>query len=220
MEVRIEKSWKEVLTGEFGKPYFLALAKAVREAYQNEAVFPPPADLFSAFALTPFSQVKVVILGQDPYHGPKQAHGLAFSVRDGVAVPPSLVNIYKEIRDNIGTSMPDSGDLSHWAKQGVLLLNSTLTVRAGEAASHRSFGWEKFTDAVIQTISDKKEHVVFLLWGSHAQAKASLIDSSKHLILTAPHPSPLSSYRGFFGCKHFSKTNEYLQKHYLSPINW
>ncbi len=220
MHVKIENEWKEVLANEFGKPYFLTLADTVRKAYQNESVFPPPADLFSAFALTSFSQVKVVILGQDPYHGPKQAHGLAFSVRDGVAVPPSLVNIYKEIRDDIGTSMPGSGDLSHWAKQGVLLLNSTLTVRAGEAASHRPFGWEKFTDAVIQTISDKKEHAVFLLWGSHAQAKTSLIDSSKHLILTAPHPSPLSSYRGFFGCKHFSKTNEYLQKHNLSPINW
>lgn len=218
--MKIENSWKMALADEFDKPYFVALVDNVRKAYQNEAVFPPPSDLFSAFKLTPFSQVKVVVLGQDPYHGAGQAHGLAFSVRDDVAVPPSLVNIYKEIRDDVGTTMPTSGDLTHWAKQGVLLLNSSLTVRAGEAGSHRPLGWEQFTDAVIRAISDKKEHVVFLLWGSHAQAKSALIDTNKHLILTAPHPSPLSAYRGFFGCKHFSKTNVYLQRHCISPINW
>ncbi len=220
MHVKIEDSWKDALAGEFEKPYFVALAGAVREAYRTEAVFPPPGDLFSAFTLTPFSQVKVVILGQDPYHGPKQAHGLAFSVQDGVAIPPSLLNIYKEIKADIGSSIPLTGDLSHWAKQGVLLLNSTLTVRAGEAGSHRPYGWERFTDAVIETLSKEKEHIVFMLWGSHAQAKASLIDETKHLILTAPHPSPLSAYRGFMGCRHFSKANEYLKNHKLPPINW
>lgn len=220
MDVKIEKEWEKILADEFEKPYFIALANAVREAYRTEVVFPPPADLFSAFALTPFSEVRVVILGQDPYHGPGQAHGLAFSVQDGVAVPPSLVNIYKEINDDVGPPIATGGNLTHWAKQGVLLLNSSLTVRAGEAGSHRIFGWEKFTDAVIQTISEEKEHVVFLLWGSHAQAKSVLIDSKKHHILTAPHPSPLSAYRGFFGSKHFSKTNKYLKQHNLPPIDW
>jgi uracil-DNA glycosylase len=216
----IEKSWGKALESELKEPYFKELMSAVREAYRTHTVYPPVEDLFSAFALTPFSEVKVVILGQDPYHGEGQAHGLAFSVRDGVAVPPSLRNIYKEISSNIGTPPPASGNLTRLAKQGVLLLNNTLTVRTNEAGSHRTYGWEKFTDAVIANIGNKKTDIVFMLWGAQAQSKIPLIDNTKHLILTAPHPSPLSAYRGFFGCKHFSKANEYLIQHNALPIKW
>jgi len=220
MEVKIESSWKEVLQDEFAKEYFAELTKKVRDAYTSKTVFPPPKLIFNAFELCPFEKVKVVILGQDPYHGPGQAHGLAFSVPEGIATPPSLQNIYKEIKADIGTGIPKSGNLERWAKQGVLLLNSTLTVQMAEANSHQQFGWEKFTDAVIQTISENKEHVVFMLWGSFARSKSSLIDQNKHLILEAPHPSPLSAHRGFLGCQHFSQANKYLEENGLKPIEW
>lgn len=220
MEINIGNSWREVLLSEFEKPYFGNLISAVSEAYRAEIVYPLPADLFSAFELTPFEKVKVVILGQDPYHGEGQAHGLAFSVQTGVTVPPSLLNIYKEIASDIDTNLPNSGDLTRWAKQGVLLLNSTLTVRKGKAGSHRQLGWEQFTDTVIKLISEKNKPVVFILWGNQAIAKSHLIDNSKHFICTASHPSPLSAYRGFFGCRHFSKTNCYLKKTKQTPIVW
>lgn len=220
MDVRIEDSWKLVLTDEFKKPYFSELTEFVRNEYMTKRVFPLPKDIFKAFDLCPFERVKVVILGQDPYHGPGQAHGLCFSVNPAVPIPPSLVNIYKEILSDTGAPIPANGHLERWAGQGVLLLNSTLTVVAHLAGSHQKKGWETFTDAVIRLISDKKEHVVFLLWGAFAQSKADLIDSSKHLILRAPHPSPLSAHRGFFGCKHFSKTNEYLSSLGVKPIDW
>lgn len=220
MEINIESSWKKMLLSEFEKTYFEDLMSTVSEAYRTEIVYPLQKDLFSAFALTPLKVVKVVILGQDPYHSEGQAHGLAFSVRDGVAVPPSLQNIYKEIASDLGKNPPSSGDLTRWAKQGVLLLNSTMTVRGGEAGSHLYFGWEQFTDAIIENTSKRKSNVVFMLWGSHAIAKSHLIDNSKHLVLTAPHPSPLSAHRGFFGSKHFSKTNKYLIKCNKKPINW
>lgn len=220
MNVKIEDSWKEVLEDEFSKEYFVKLTGKVREAYLNKTVFPPPKLIFNAFELCPFDKVKVVILGQDPYHGSGQAHGLSFSVPDGVRTPPSLQNIYKEIRDDLGIEIPVSGNLERWAKQGVLLLNATLTVEMAQANSHQAFGWEKFTDAVIKTIADKKEHVVFMLWGSYARSKAQLIDSNKHLILEAPHPSPLSAHRGFLGCKHFSQANKYLEQNGLEPIKW
>jgi len=217
---QLESTWKKQLVDELALPYFTNLTKMVEAAYQNEVVYPPQDELFSAFTLCHFPAVKVVILGQDPYHGPGQAHGLSFSVKEGVLVPPSLKNIYKEIASDIGTLPPSSGNLEHWAKQGVLLLNSTLTVKAGEPASHQGLGWETFTDAVIKKISEEKEHVVFLLWGKFAQAKQSLIDTNKHLVLPAPHPSPFSAYTGFFGSKHFSKTNEYLNEHGKKPIVW
>ncbi|MFC1733459.1 uracil-DNA glycosylase [candidate division KSB1 bacterium] len=220
MDVRIELSWKEVLQEEFQKPYFKELTDFVRQEYQTKKIFPPPKDVFKAFDLCPFSEVKVVMLGQDPYHGPGQAHGLCFSVNQGIPKPPSLINIYKEIADDLGKSIPNHGNLEHWAKQGVFLLNAILSVVASQPTSHRNKGWEQFTDAVIRMISEKKEHVVFLLWGSYAQSKSVLIDSGKHLILKAPHPSPLSAHRGFFGCKHFSKTNEYLKSVGLSEIDW
>lgn len=220
MEVKIEPSWKVALGEEFDKPYFSELTKTVRAAYLDRAVFPPPKYIFNAFALCPFDQVKVVILGQDPYHGAGQAHGLSFSVPDGVKTPPSLKNIYKEIQNDIGTAVSESGNLERWAKQGVLLLNATLTVEESKPASHQGLGWETFTDAVIKTISDQKEHVVFLLWGNFARSKASLIDKNKHLVLEAPHPSPFSAHSGFFGCKHFSKTNSYLRECSLSEIIW
>jgi len=208
------------LATEFNKAYFLKLTKYVDNAYLEHAVFPPEKQIFSAFNHCPLPKVSVVILGQDPYHGPKQAHGLAFSVPEGIPVPPSLKNIYKEIESDIGCKTLTSGNLLPWAAQGVLLLNSTLTVTAGIASSHQSLGWETFTDAVIATISEKHEHVVFMLWGTYAQSKRQLIDETKHLILIAPHPSPLSAYRGFFGCKHFSQTNTYLQKQGKKAINW
>ena len=220
MEVKIEPSWKAALEEEFDKPYFIELIKQVRESYLNKTVYPPPKFIFNAFELCPFAQVKVVVLGQDPYHGIGQAHGLAFSVPDGIKVPPSLQNIYKEIKDNLGVEMPTSGNLERWAKQGVLLLNATLTVEENNAGSHQGLGWEIFTDSVIKTISDQKKHVAFLLWGRYAQAKENLIDVSKHLVLKAPHPSPFSAHSGFFGCKHFSKTNEYMKLNEVKPIEW
>lgn len=220
MEVRIEKSWKEQLVSEFDKPYFTTLTDFVRKEYAERQIFPPAKLIFNAFDSCPFGDVKVVILGQDPYHGIGQAHGLCFSVNDGVQNPPSLQNIYKEISSDLGIETLATGNLERWAKQGVFLLNATLTVRANMAGSHQGKGWERFTDAVIQILSEKRENLVFLLWGSYAQQKATLIDSSKHLILKAVHPSPLSAYRGFFGCKHFSKTNEYLRQNGLKEINW
>lgn len=216
----MEESWKEMLAAEFKKDYFTALAQRIREAYLSSAVFPPPSQIFNAFALCPFDQVRVVILGQDPYHAKGQAHGLSFSVQEGVGVPPSLQNIYKEIHDDIGSPIPRSGDLTRWAEQGVLLLNATLTVQEKSPGSHQRYGWETFTDAVIRTVSEQKEHVVFLLWGKYAQEKSLLIDANKHLILKAPHPSPFSAHSGFFGCRHFSKANTYLTEHGLRPIIW
>jgi len=220
MHVDIEESWKEVLREEFEKEYFKTLSKTVRQMYLSKAVFPPPQLLFYAFAECPFKDVKVVILGQDPYHGSGQAHGLSFSVPDGVKVPPSLQNIYKEIKNDVGTLISPTGNLERWAKQGVLLLNATLTVENGKPSSHQGLGWELFTDAVIQKLSNEKEHLVFLLWGKYAQEKGKIIDTAKHLVLRAPHPSPFSAYNGFFGCKHFSKTNEYLREHNIEPIVW
>lgn len=220
MAVDIEASWKEALKDEFEKDYFKNLSQTVKDAYVSEPIFPPPKLVFNAFTQCPFSKVKVVILGQDPYHGKGQAHGLSFSVPDGVPVPPSLQNIYKEIRDDLGIAIPASGNLQRWAEQGVLLLNATLTVQQSRAGSHQGLGWETFTDAVIQKISDEKEHVVFLLWGKYAQEKGAQIDQRKHLILKAPHPSPFSANNGFFGCKHFSKTNAYLAQHHMEPIRW
>jgi uracil-DNA glycosylase len=216
----IESQWKEAFGDEFAKPYFVALSKIIEGVYAQEDIYPPQNTIFNAFNLCPFDSVKVVILGQDPYHGEGQAHGLSFSVQDGVRIPPSLKNIYKELRDDIGTAIPKTGNLTHWATQGVLLLNATLTVEAGKAGSHQGLGWETFSDAVIQKISDEKEHVVFLLWGKYAQAKESLINTSKHLVLKAPHPSPLSAHSGFFGCKHFSRTNAYLTQTNQKPIVW
>ena len=220
MEVKIEKSWKEVLQTEFDKPYFENLVGFVKQEYASRTIFPPAGQIFNAFNTCPFNHVKVVILGQDPYHGPRQAHGLCFSVNDGIQFPPSLQNIFKEINSDLGIPMPKSGNLTRWAEQGVLLLNATLTVRASLAGSHQGRGWEEFTDAVIKIISEKAENVVFILWGSYAIKKKALINASKHCILTAPHPSPLSSYRGFFGCKHFSQTNTYLTSKGKTPIEW
>ena len=220
MNVQIEESWKQHLQGEFEKPYFAGLTEKVRQEYGAGLCYPPGRLIFNAFNLCPFDQVKVVIIGQDPYHEPGQAHGLSFSVQDGVMFPPSLQNIFKEIEQDLGTPMPQSGDLTRWAKQGVLLLNATLTVRAHMAASHQKRGWEEFTDAVIRLVSTEREHVVFILWGSYAQSKAVLIDASKHCILRSAHPSPLSAYRGFFGNHHFSICNQYLQQHKIEPINW
>lgn len=220
MQVKIEKSWQEVLQPEFDKPYFESLVGFVKQEYASRTIFPPAGQIFNAFNTCPFNNVKVVILGQDPYHGPGQAHGLCFSVNDGIPFPPSLQNIFKEITSDLGIPAPKTGNLTRWAEQGVLLLNATLTVRASQAGSHQGKGWEEFTDAVIKTISEKAENVVFILWGSYAIKKKALINASKHCILTAPHPSPLSSYRGFFGCKHFSKTNTYLTSKGKTPIEW
>lgn len=219
MNVRIEASWKEALKEEFEKDYFKALTEFVKKEYVSAKVYPPPKFVFNAFELCPFDKVEVVILGQDPYHGAGQAHGLSFSVPEKVRIPPSLQNIYKEIKNDVGGEIPTSGNLEHWAKQGVLLLNATLTVRAGIAGSHQHKGWEEFTDAVIRTISEKKEHVVFILWGRYAREKKSLIDAEKHLILESAHPSPFSA-TAFFGCKHFSQTNEYLKKWGRREIKW
>jgi uracil-DNA glycosylase len=220
MQVKIEKSWQEVLQTEFDKPYFENLVGFVKQEYASNTIFPPAGQIFNAFNTCPFNNVKVVILGQDPYHGPGQAHGLCFSVNDGIQFPPSLQNIFKEITSDLGIPAPKTGNLTRWAEQGVLLLNATLTVRASQAGSHQGKGWEEFTDAVIKIISEKAENVVFILWGSYAIKKKALIDASKHCILTAPHPSPLSSYRGFFGCKHFSQTNTYLTSKGKTPIEW
>lgn len=222
MDVKIEDSWKEVLKNEFTKPYFLEVANILQEERrEGKTIYPPGSLIFNAFAHTPFDKVKVVIIGQDPYHGPGQAHGLSFSVPDGVKPPPSLVNIYKEIDADLGIKMPrDYGNLTSWADQGVLLLNAILTVRANDAASHSKLGWMHFTDAVIKKISAEKEGVVFLLWGKFAQDKQLLIDETKHHLLKAAHPSPFSADKGFFGCKHFSKANVFLEKQGLAPIDW
>ncbi len=216
----MDEGWKAVLQLEFEKEYFRKLKQFLVVERAHNVVYPPGPLIFSAFNFTPFNEVKVVILGQDPYHGPGQAHGLSFSVPTGVPKPPSLLNMFKELKADLGYAIPGSGNLEKWANQGVLLLNATLTVRAHTAGSHQKQGWEQFTDAVIRTISQQKEGVVFLLWGAYAQAKEVLIDSSKHHILKAPHPSPLSASRGFLGCRHFSKTNELLQYQGLSAINW
>ncbi|TCO08778.1 uracil-DNA glycosylase [Natronoflexus pectinivorans] len=220
LEPVIEESWKNALSKEFDAPYFLELKKFLLEEKQSQTIFPPGNLIFNAFNHTPLGKIKVVLLGQDPYHGAGQAHGLCFSVPDGVRQPPSLKNIFKEIQEDIGTPPPHSGDLTRWAKQGILLLNATLTVRASTAGSHQGKGWEQFTDAAIKAVSNECQNVVFLLWGRYAQNKASLIDSSKHLILKAAHPSPFSAYNGFLGCKHFSKTNEWLQNHGKEAIVW
>ena len=220
MKIHIESQWKEVLTPEFTKPYFTELADFVRNEYITQTVYPPPKELFSAFHLTPFHDVRVVILGQDPYHGPGQAHGLAFSVQNGVKTPPSLQNIYKELYADIGKDIPQTGNLASWATQGVFLLNALLSVRARTPASHHNKGWETFTDAVIHAISTQKKHVVFMLWGAYAQKKGAHIDTTKHLVLSCPHPSPFSADRGFFGCKHFSKANTYLAAHNHKEITW
>lgn len=220
MDVKIEESWKSQIGSEFEKPYFINLTNFVREEYIHSTCYPPGHLIFNAFNLCPFSKVKVVIIGQDPYHGEGQAHGLCFSVNDGVPFPPSLMNIFKEIKSDIGTDIPKSGNLSRWAKEGVLLLNATLTVRAHQAGSHQKKGWEEFTDVVIRRLSEEREHLVFILWGSYAQKKGSIIDGSKHLVLKSVHPSPLSAFNGFFGNKHFSRTNEYLVQNGFSPINW
>ena len=221
MNVVLEASWKGVLKEEFEKPYFKELTEFVKSEYAVSTVYPHPRNIFSAFNLTPFDAVKVVILGQDPYHGAGQAHGLSFSVIEGVRNPPSLQNIFKEIESDTGEK-PDTanGDLSRWAKQGVLLLNSTLTVLAGSPGSHQGKGWEQFTDAVIKALSDKREHLVFILWGNYAKAKGAHIDRSKHLVIESPHPSPFSAHSGFFGSKPFGKANEYLVAHGLQAIIW
>lgn len=220
MDVRIEASWKAQLAAEFEKPYFRQLTDFVREEYRTTTVYPRAAHIFNAFELCPFDQVKVVIIGQDPYHEPGQAHGLCFSVLPGIATPPSLQNIFKEIASDLNTPLPTSGDLTRWAQQGVLLLNATLTVRAHQAGSHQKQGWELFTDAVIQRLAAQRTGIVYILWGSYAQRKGAIIDSSRNLVLTSAHPSPLSAYRGFFGNHHFSLTNQYLQAQGQQPISW
>ncbi len=220
MDVKIESSWKEILNEEFEKDYFINLVNFVKEEYRTKTVYPPAGLIFNAFNLCPFSNTKVVLIGQDPYHGYGQAHGLCFSVRDDVAFPPSLINIFKEIESDLGTGRPHSGNLERWAKQGVLLLNATLTVLAHTAGSHQRKGWEEFTDAVISLINNKKENVVFMLWGAYAQKKGENINRQKHLVLESVHPSPLSASRGFFGNKHFSKCNDYLIRNGIAPIDW
>ncbi|MDD4490754.1 MAG: uracil-DNA glycosylase [Paludibacter sp.] len=220
MEVKIEKSWKEALQAEFDKPYFAALVDFVKREYATKKIFPPAPLIFNAFDQCPLDEVKVVMLGQDPYHGPGQAHGLCFSVNDGVDFPPSLVNIFKEIERDLHIPVPSTGNLLRWAKQGVLLLNATLTVEAHKAGSHQGKGWETFTDAVIRVLSEKRENLVFMLWGSYAQQKGVLINHSKHLVLRSVHPSPLSAYRGFIGCGHFSEANEFLISKEKTPIQW
>ncbi len=219
--VQIEPSWKKVLADEFEKPYFTELSAFIRSEYTSATIYPPPKFIFRAFELCPFDKVKVVILGQDPYHGPKQANGLSFAVSEGMTLPPSLRNIFQEIESDLGKPLTHkSGDLSRWAEQGVLLLNATLTVRARQAGSHQNKGWEQFTDAVIQALSDKREHLVFILWGNYARQKGAHIDRSKHLVIESAHPSPFSASNGFFGSKPFSKTNEYLETHGEKPIDW
>ncbi len=217
---QIEASWKTVLMDEFRKDYFVKLKEFLVEEKKHYSVYPPGSQIFSAFNLTPFHDVKVVLLGQDPYHGPGQAHGLCFSVPVGITKPPSLINIFKELNDDLGIPIPSHGNLEKWAKQGVLLLNATLTVRANQAGSHQRQGWENFTDAAIMALSEKRTGLVFILWGAYAQAKAQIIDKSKHHVLMGPHPSPLSAHRGFFGCKHFSKTNQLLTTMGKEPIDW
>ncbi len=216
----ISNDWLPVLSPEFSKPYYKDLFRFVQTEYQTRQIFPPAQDLFNALHLTPLSKVKVVILGQDPYHGDGQAHGLCFSVRPEVDIPPSLVNIYRELHDDLGCRMPDNGCLTKWADQGVLLLNTVLTVRAHQAGSHRGHGWEQFTDAIIRAVNSQNRPVVYMLWGAPAQAKRQMLDNPRHLVLTAPHPSPLSAYRGFFGCRHFSQCNAFLEAHGEKPIDW
>ena len=221
MDVKIEPGWKQLLKDEFEKPYFHQIVLHLKtERAQGKIIYPPGPQIFNAFNSTPFDRVKVVILGQDPYHGPQQAHGLCFSVTRNVQPPPSLQNIFRELHDDVGVKMPASGDLSHWAQQGVFLLNASLTVRAGEPMSHARIGWSLFTDTVIRKISEHKKHVVFMLWGKFAQEKRTLIDESKHLVLRSVHPSPLSAHAGFMGCKHFSKANQYLMSHGIDPVDW
>lgn len=221
MNVQIEPSWKEALSEEFEKPYFKELTSFVRKEYLEGKVYPQPKDLFRAFDLCPFDQVKVVILGQDPYHGLNQANGLSFAVHAGVRNPPSLQNIFKELESDLGQPLVHTdGDLSRWAKQGVLLLNATLTVRAGQAGSHQGQGWEEFTDAAIKALSEKREHLVFILWGNYARTKGAHIDRSKHCVIESPHPSPFSAHNGFFGSKPFSKANAYLEEHGVEPVDW
>ncbi len=220
MSVKIDESWKQRLKDEFEKPYFKSLTDFVRQEYSTRTIYPPAKLIFNAFDQCPFHQVKVVIVGQDPYHEPGQAHGLCFSVNDGVQIPPSLVNIYKEINNDLGLPIPKSGNLERWSRQGVLLLNATLTVRAHQAGSHQYKGWEEFTDSAIYHLANERENLVFILWGAYAQRKGENIDANRHLVLKSPHPSPLSAHRGFFGNKHFSKANAYLQANGLSPINW
>lgn len=220
MNVQIEETWKQVLKDEFSKDYFIQLTDFVKKEYQTATIYPPGKLIFNAFNLCPFNRVKVVIIGQDPYHGPGQAHGLCFSVNDGIQPPPSLVNIFKEINNDLGKPVPLSGNLTRWAEQGVLLLNATLTVRVHQAGSHQRKGWEEFTDAVIRKLAEEKSNLVFILWGAYAQKKGSFIDRNKHLVLTSVHPSPLSAYNGFFGNHHFSLTNDYLIKHGIEGIDW
>jgi uracil-DNA glycosylase len=220
MNVRIEDGWKKRLAPEFEKEYFKTLTQFIKSEYKSSIIYPPAKTVFHAFDACPFDAVKVVILGQDPYHGPGQAHGLCFSVADGIQHPPSLVNIFKEIQSDLHKPVPKSGNLGRWASQGVLLLNATLTVRAQIAGSHQKKGWEQFTDAAIRALATEKDHLVFMLWGSYAQQKGAEISSKRHLLLQSPHPSPLSAHRGFFGNRHFSKANQYLQSHNKSPIDW
>lgn len=220
MDVQIEPSWKQRLAREFEQPYFVNLTNFVRKEYSSGTCYPPGKLIFNAFNQCSFDDVKVVIIGQDPYHGPGQAHGLCFSVNDGVQFPPSLQNIFKEIQNDLGIPVPITGNLTRWAEQGVLLLNATLTVRAHQAGSHQRQGWETFTDAAIKVLAEEREHLVFILWGAYAQKKGAFIDRGRHLVLTSAHPSPLSAYQGFFGNKHFSKTNEYLAQHGKTPIKW
>ena len=220
MAVRVEEGWREALADQWEAPYFGELARFVHDEYRNGTVYPPASQVFAAFDACPFEDVRVVILGQDPYHGPGQANGLCFSVNPGVRMPPSLVNIFREVSDDTGAPFPADGNLDRWARQGVLLLNATLTVREHSAGSHQRHGWETFTDAAIKALSDRASHIVFLLWGSYAIGKRSLIDESRHLVLTSPHPSPLSAHRGFFGNHHFSRANRYLSLHGLQPVKW
>lgn len=218
---QLETGWQQAVGAEFSRPYMARLGDFLAQEYANgNTVFPPQGDIYRALQSTPFDDVRVVILGQDPYHGAGQAHGLSFSVKEGVPLPPSLMNIYKEIEKSTGDKMPRSGDLSHWAAQGVLLLNATLTVRAAQAGSHQKKGWEDFTDAVIRAVNDGRENVVFMLWGAYAQKKGAFIDRNRHLVLEAPHPSPLSAHRGFIGCGHFIRANEYLAGHGQAPVRW
>jgi uracil-DNA glycosylase len=220
INLQIEESWKQILRDEFDAPYFIALTEFLREEKKKYIVYPPGPQIFSAFNHTPFNRVKVVIIGQDPYHGPGQAHGLCFSVPEGMPPPPSLVNIFKEIESDLGIPIPKSSNLTKWAGQGVLLVNAILTVRANDPTSHQNKGWETFTNAVIRNLNEKRKNLVFLLWGNYAQAKESLIDNSRHYILKAAHPSPLSANRGFFGCRHFSRTNQILSEQGLNEIDW
>src|SRR3990167_7725694 len=220
-DVKIESSWKEALRDEFGLDYFKSLREFVKEEYQHAIIYPAPKNIFRCFELCPFDKVEVVVLGQDPYHGPRQANGLCFAVHEGVPLPPSLQNIFKEIESDLGQILKKrSGDLERWARQGVLLLNATLTVRARTAGSHQGKGWEKFTDAVIRKLSEERENLVFILWGNYAKAKGAHIDRTKHLVIESAHPSPFSAYNGFFGSKPFSKTNDYLSAHSKKPIDW